>query len=179
MRISYIIILLIIINFISCKSYIDTKNNSFENDHMSFQFNCKQNHFKYYSKINGRADDQIFSNSHFEIDLPKNLNNWMLINNRYYFEYDYNQIILVYIPFKEENKNEGVWHVDDLEEEKIFSYMYDYWSEMKYNDNRLNTLNLKRVNKIYTNGKYEIVLFNVKEKNFHRYLDIVKTIRVN
>lgn len=179
MRISYVLIILITINFISCRSYIDNRTNSFKNNHMSFEFNCDQNKFKYYSKINGRADNQIFSSYHFEIDLPKNLSNWMKINNQFYFEYDHNQIILVCIPYKEENKEEIDWKLVDLEEEKIFNYMYDYWSEMNYDDNKLNTLNLKRVNKVYTNGKYEIVLYNVKVNNFHNYLDKIKTFKVN
>jgi hypothetical protein len=48
MRLSY---LLIVFSFISCRSYIDNKTNSFENSHMSFQFNYDQNKFKYYSNI--------------------------------------------------------------------------------------------------------------------------------
>jgi len=179
MRISYIVSVLIIIGCTSCKSYVDVQNNSFENDQMSFQFNCEQNNFKYYSNIKGRADDELFSSEHFEIDLPKNLNNWMGINNQFYFEYDHNQIILVYVPYKEEKKEEVAWELVDLAEEKIVDYMYDYWSQMNYNDNKLNELHLNRVNKVYTNGRYEIVLYNIKEKNFQHYLDQVKYFKIN
>lgn len=179
MRISYIVSVLIIIGCTACKSYVDVQNNSFENSHLSFQFNCEQNNFKYYSNIKGRADDELFSSEHFEITLPKNLRNWMSITNQYYFDYGSNQIILVYVPYKEEKKEEVAWKLVDLEEEKIVHYMYDYWSQMNYNDNKLNELSLHRVNKIYTNGRYEIVLYNIKEKNYQHYLDQVKNFKIN
>ncbi|ANH80066.1 hypothetical protein A8C56_02875 [Niabella ginsenosidivorans] len=181
MRLIFKILLavLCLINISSCRTYLDIERNSIASDYMTFRYNKDYNELDYFNKVNGVADKEVFYTTHFTIRLPKNIVYWKQLGNKFYFEYASKQIIYIYTSYKNEGKESDNWEVRDLEEGKDFSYLDEYWTnERGYNEDDLYKRNKERITKFYTNGKYAILLYNIKEKNYPPFLESIKTFRV-
>ncbi len=175
----YIIFFLLIVLTNSCVSYIDLPKNSISNDNMIFDYGSKENKFKYINKVNASADNDIYYTTHFSIDLPKGIVNWKISNNNFFFEYGDKQILYIYSSYKNDGKESANWKLEEIGYNEIVKYIGEYWDERRYNENYLYKKNNGRISKIYTNGKYKIVLYNVKIKSYPMFIQMVKTFDIN
>lgn len=162
----------------SCKTYIDVTEKSIRTDYMTFRYQKKYNEFDYFSKVNGVADKEVFYKTHFTIDLPKNIVYWMMLDNKFYYEYDSKQLIYIYTSYKNQGKQSDNWELKDMDKGAEWEYFGEYWNQRGYDEKELNAANSNRITKLYTNGRYEILLYNVKEKNYNSFLGRVKSFKV-
>ena len=177
-RILFVILLgIVLLN--SCKVYLDTMQNSIATDYMTFKYQKKYNELDYFNKVNASADKEVFYNTHFTVRLPKNIVHWKQFGNKFYYEYDSKQVIYIYAAFKNEGKDSETWELKNIAQGSELKYLEDYWiKERGYNENYFDKENKKRVTKLYTNGKYEILLYNIKEKNFSSFFEFIKTFKI-
>lgn len=179
MRLQLPLLLLFTMLLSSCKTYLDIAKNSITTDYMTFKYEKNYNKLDYFNKVNASADKDVFYTTHFSINLPKDIVYWTRLDNKFYFEYSSKQIIYIYTAYKNDGKESDNWEVRDLEGGKNFSYLDEYWTnERRYNEDDLYKRNKERITKLYTNGKYEILLYNIKEKNYPAFLESIKTFRV-
>lgn len=177
MRVQLLLVLLCAILLSSCKTYLDIARNSIAADYMTFKYQKNYNELDYFNKVNASADKEVFYTTHFTINLPKNLVYWKQLGNKFYYEYDSKQVIYIYTAYKNEGKESDSWELKNIEEGSEFKYLEDYWKERGYNENLLDVRKKNRVTKLYTNGKYEILLYNIKHKNFSSFSDFIKTFK--
>lgn len=179
MRLQLLLILLSAILLSSCKTYLDTSKNSIATDYMTFRYEKDYNELDYFNKVNASADKDVFYTTHFSINLPKDIVYWTRLDNKFYFEYSSKQIIYIYSSYKNEGGESDNWELKELPEGKGFSYLDEYWTNVRrYNEDDLYKRNKSRTSKLYTNGKYEILLYNIKEKNYPSFLELIKTFRI-
>jgi len=166
--------LLLVIIFISCKSYLD-REKSIHSDYFDFNYLKTYNEFVYKSKINSCADKEKYLTTNFKIRLPKNIKDWLISNPDFFYEYKQKQIIYIYTGYKNIGK-ESDWTLKYTNNEEIKDLLYKFWVKKNYHyDNLINKPN--RITRLYTNGKVKILLFNIKQKNFENFLGLVKTFK--
>lgn len=168
---SFSLILLII----SCASYIDVPKNNFNDNNIKFEFARDVNNFKYTNNVNASADKNIYYATHFSINLPKGIVNWTRNSNNFFFEYKDKQIFYVYSSFKNEGQESLNWRLNDVDYNEVLRYIGEYWDNRKYNENFLYKSYKGRVSKLYTNGKYKILLYNIKTENIETFIQNAKT----
>ncbi len=173
----YSISILVVLFITSCSTYIDKTENNINNESMIFNYGLNENKLIFISKINASADGHIFYNTHFELSLPKKMLNWSRKSNEFFFEYDNKQIIYLYIPYKNEEKESAKWEMKDIDYHDALN-LGEYWEERKYEENYLYKEHTKRISKIYTNGKYIIMLYNIKDINYPQFVQNVKTFKL-
>jgi hypothetical protein len=179
MKIKFLFIVLWAIPLGSCKVYLDTAGRSISTDYMMFKYQKDYNEFDYFSKVNAVADNQTFYTTHFSIRLPKNIVYWKQLGNKFYYEYDSKQLIYIYTAYKNEEKESNKWELKDIGEASAFKYLEDYWiKERDYPESYFEKKRKKRVTKLYTDDKYDILLYNIKEKNLSVFLDFIKSFKV-
>ena len=102
-------------------------------EYMDFNFKESHNEFIYKSKINAIADNDIYYKTHFSIKLPKNLKNWQISSNEFFFEYSGKEIIYINSGYK--NKGQaGKWVIKDTNDDEIFNTLNSYWTIRKYSE---------------------------------------------
>lgn len=159
----------------SCKTYLDISKNSIATDYMTFKYQKNYNELDYFNKVNAARDKDVFYTTHFTINLPKDIVYWMKSGNTFFFEYDSKQVIYIYTAYKNEGKDSDTWELKNVDEGSELKYLEDYWKERRYNESLLDVRKKNRVTKLYTNGKYKILLYNIKQKNFFSFFDFIKT----
>jgi hypothetical protein len=179
MKLNLLVLITVSVLLNSCKAYLDTKsNNSIETDYMTFKYLKDHNELNYFNKVNSAADNQKFLTTHFSINLPKGLVFWKQLGNQFYFEYDSKQLIYIYSAYKNVGSESPNFELKDVEnQKKVAEELQDYWVKergYKY----LNKRNNDRVYKLYTNGKYRIVFYNIKKKEFTKFHESVKTFAI-
>ncbi|SHF40185.1 hypothetical protein SAMN05444377_10827 [Flavobacterium fontis] len=143
-------------------------------EYMDFNFKESHNEFIYKSKINAIADNDIYYKTNFSIKLPKNLKNWQISSNEFFFEYSGKEIIYINSGYK--NKGQaGKWVIRDTNDDEIFNTLNSYWTKRKYSEGNLKVFNSSRVSKVYTDGKALILLYNIKKENFEKYFELIKS----
>ena len=168
-------ILLLAIVTGSCGSYVD-HGESVKSDVMEFKYEENYNQFIYKSKINSTADNEVLYTTHFSVNLPKNIRNWQTSSNEFYFEYDSKEIIYINAGYK--NKGDaGKWSESQPSNDEIYAKLSSYWGKRKYNEDALKGGNSGRVSKVYSDGKVSILLYNIKQENFEKYLGLVKSFK--
>lgn len=178
MKQSLLPLLLCALFLTSCKVYLDNERNTINADYMSFKYGKKYNELDYFSKVNASAGTQTFYTTHFTVRLPKGIVYWKQYGNKFYYEYDSKQVIYIYSAYKNEGQESEKWELKDIDEGSELKYLEDYWKGRNYNENFLAQRKKNRVTKLYTNGKYDILLYNIREKNFSSFLDFIKTFLV-
>ncbi len=163
----------------SCSSYIDVPKNSINNNSMVFDYGSNENKLKYINKVNSSADHEIYYTTHFSIALPKGIVNWTRSSNNFFFEYGDKQIFYIYSSYKNEGQESGNWELKDIGYNEILKYIGEYWDERKYDENYLYKAHTGRVSKFYTNGKYKILLYNIKPENLQTFIQSAKTFETN
>ncbi|MBA9073167.1 hypothetical protein GGR22_001293 [Flavobacterium gossypii] len=159
----------------SCGSYLDY-GNDIHTEYMDFNYMEKYNEFIYKSKINASAGSKVYYTTHFSVNLPKKIKNWQSSSNEFFFEYDGKEIIYINSGYK--NKGEaGKWTMRETNGDEIYKKLSSYWDKRKYDENSLNGSKSGRASKVYSDGKALILLYNVKEKNFEKYLELVKSFK--
>ncbi|TDO67871.1 hypothetical protein EV143_1254 [Flavobacterium chryseum] len=166
---------IIVITTCSCNTYLDRGNN-IKTDYMDFNYMESHNEFVYKSKVNSIADNEVFYTTHLSIDLPKKIKFWTSSNNEFYFEYDDKQIIYIYSGYKNGGVS-GQWKMRETNDNEIYVRLNPYWHKRKYNEDNLKSGHSGRTSKAYTDGKVIILLYNIKQENFERYLALVKTFK--
>lgn len=179
MRKRSLLLLLCVSLLNSCKVYLDVAPNSINADYMTFKYDKEYNELNYFSKVNASADNQIFYTTHFSVRLPKDIVYWKQYGNKFFYEYDSKQVIYIYTSYKNEGKESDNWQLKDIDAGSERRYLEDYWKEREYDEKYLEVRKTGRVTKLYTNGKYEILLYNIKERNFSSFLSFIKTFRIN
>lgn len=163
-----------------CKSYyIDLPQNTINNNYIVFDYGIYENKFLYKSNVYAKADKEVYKPFHFEVILPKNIVNWEINSNHFFFEYSDKQIIYIYSAFREESQDIGVgnWEVKEVYYTDILEYIGEYWEKRKYNEDYLYKIHTERVSQLYTNGKYKILLFNIKKDNLSFFIQCIKTLK--
>jgi uncharacterized membrane-anchored protein YitT (DUF2179 family) len=178
MRIQLILSMLCVLLLCSCRTYLDTAKNSIVTDYMIFKCQKNYNELDYFNKVNASADKDIFYTTHFTINLPKNIIYWKQVGNKFYYEYGSKQVIYIYTAYKNEGKESDSWELKKIDKGSELKYLNDYWKERKYDENFFDIEKKNRVTKLYTNGKYEILLCNIKDKNFPSFFEFIKTFKV-
>lgn len=162
----------------SCASYIDIPKNSINNDSMIFEYGNNENKLKYINKVNASADHEIYYTTNFTIILPKSIINWTRSNNIFFFEYEDKQIIYIYSAYKNEGKESDNWKLLEIEPNEVENYLNNYWSKRNYDENFLYKTHRGRLSKLYTNGKYKILLYNIKTENLPGFIESAKTFNI-
>jgi hypothetical protein len=175
----YLICVLLSLMVSSCSSYIDVPKNNINNNNMVFDYGSNENTLKYVSKVNASADHDIYYTTHFSIELPKNIVNWNIGSNNFFFEYDDKQIFYIYSSYKNEGPESENWELKDIDYNEVLKYIGEYWDKRKYNENYLYNAHNGRVSKLYTNGKYKILLYNIKTANLQTFIQSAKTFNTN
>ncbi|MBY8963100.1 hypothetical protein KJK34_10085 [Flavobacterium sp. D11R37] len=175
----FIFLILCCISLMSCKTYIDIRQSSHFTDSYKFHFYNDFNEFYYYSKVYGTSGKAIYYPNHFKIKLPKKIITWGASDNNFFFEYNSKQIIWIKSAH-ENSKEEKNWMIydyccDNIDKDRHFLW---YWEERRYNSKYLSLKNTNRVSKKYSNGKIDIILFNIKEENITEYLELVKSLKL-
>jgi hypothetical protein len=146
---------------------------------MTFVYEKDDNDFDYFNKVNASTDRDVFYTTHFSIKLPKKIVYWQKFDaNKFYYEYDSKQIIYIYTAYKNEGKESDKWELKEVNERDELNCLKDYWNERNYNLKLLDVKKTDRITKLYTNGKYEILLYNIKEKNFTSFFELIKTFAI-
>ncbi|WP_026706152.1 hypothetical protein [Flavobacterium soli] len=170
----YLIIILIIF-FVSCGTYVD-RGKSIHTDFVDFTYLKNYNEFVYKSKINAVADNEVYYTTNFSLNLPKNIKGWFISDNEFYFEYANKEIIYINSGYRNSDNN-GNWMVREINNEEINRFLSSYWNKRKYNEDDLEHEIFGRTSKIYSDGKVTILLYNIKSKNFDKYLDLAKSFK--
>ena len=163
----------------SCKSYVDVNNSKVSDKGMNFNFYENFNSLDYFSSVNASADNDIFYTTHFTINLPKKIVYWEISSNNFFFEYDSKQIIYIYSSYKNKGQESENWELKDIDYNEVLKYIGEYWDKRNYNENYLYEAHNERVSKLYTNGKYKILLYNVKTENLQAFIQSAKTFNTN
>lgn len=167
-----LIILIVTAILYSCTPYLDYGKN-IHTDYIDFNYLENYNEFIYKSKINSIADKEIYYTTHFSINIPKEIKNWESSGNTFYFEYGSKEIIYINTGYK--NKQEvGGWTLREANNDEIYNMLSSYWNKKKYNENTLKKRGLKRVSKVYFDGRVSILLYNIKQENLDDYLGLIK-----
>ncbi len=168
------VLFLTVIFLSSCYSYIDRGKNihTKQND-----FIIKNNHneYIYKSKIQGRNEDEVFKPRHFKIKLPKGIIYLVQVDNKLYVEYVGKQIICVKSSYLNQQIKKQKWKQIYPDNDLLENFLLDYWLERNYDVDKITKR--QRITKIYTNGKFTILLYNIKKKNFDNYINFVKSVR--
>ncbi|MCI3938901.1 hypothetical protein MQX03_17000 [Chryseobacterium aahli] len=175
----YSIFALLTLLLSSCASYVDVPENSINNNTMVFDYSGNENRLKYVSKVNTSADHDVYYTTHFSITLPKNIVNWNIASNNFFFEYNDKQIFYIYSSYKNEVQTSKNWELKDITHNEVLKYIGEYWDKRKYNENHLYKAHNGRVSKLYTNGKYKILLYNIKTENLQTFIRSAKTFNTN
>lgn len=178
MRIQFILSILSLLLLCSCRTYLDGTTNSINTDYMTFKCQKKYNELNYFNNVNASADKEVFYTTHFSITLPKGIVYWTRMDNKFYYEYDSKQVIYIYTAYKNEGKESDTWELKNINEGGELKYLEEYWKKRGYNEEQLVVKGKNRVTKLYTNGKYEILLYNIKQKNFSSFLNFIKTFKI-
>ena len=168
----FFITLLIVV--FSCNSYIDV-GKSWHSEYVDFIIKDAYNEYIYKSKIAGSNEDETFWPRNYKIKIPKGIISYTQIGNILYVEYRSKQIICVKAKYLNDNVKEEKWKLIGPEEETIVNMLSEYWEEKNYNFDRIHTRK-NRITKLYTNGIFTILLYNIKKKNFDHFLNMVKSI---
>lgn len=181
MKYSIIYIAIILYSLSSCRTYYDKESYQdlyYENDFL-MKFYKTYNELYYFNPINGSADHEIFYNTHFTMNLPKGITYWMRSGNHFFYEFDSKQIIYIYNPFRNDGTESGEWKLKDVNEGYEDYNLEQYWvNERKYKESHLFKNHKNRITKIYTDGKYQLLLYNIKTENFDMFLNFAKTFKV-
>ncbi|QYJ68238.1 hypothetical protein [Flavobacterium litorale] len=172
------IILTVCLSFLSCNTYIDINRYSHHTERYKFHFYHDFNEYIYYSKIYGKAGDKLYYPYHFNIKLPKKIANWGSSDTNFFFEYNSKQIIYI----KSDYQNPGIedkWVISDYygDISREYSFIW-YWKERGYNIRYLQGEQENRINKLYSNGKIDIILYNIKPENVEKYLTLIKSFKI-
>lgn len=175
----YSIIFLLVLLVSSCASYIDVPQNSINNDSMVLEYGISENKLKYINNVNASADNDIFYTTHFTMTLPKGIVNWTIKSNNFFFEFDEKQILYIYSSYKNEGQESENWELKDINYNEVLKYIGEYWDKRKYSENYLYKTHNGRVSKFYTNGKYKILLYNIRTENLQTFIQSAKTFDTN
>jgi hypothetical protein len=145
---------------------------------MIFEYGSDENKFNYINDINASADHEVYYTTNFSITLPKGIINWIKSNNNFFFEYDNKQIIYIYSAYKNEGKESDNWILSEISSDKARNDLNYYWEKRKYNENYLLKEHSGRISKLYTNGKYKILLYNIKNENLPIFTQATKTFNI-
>lgn len=180
-------ITLVLLVFISsCSPYFDlAKNQGIADDEwVKFKFGENSNTLTVVDRIPSAAHGQTFHHQKFEIKLPKKLKQWWFEGENYLIECSDGQIIGVNPGYAEENKKPKEWYLKDpiVSDEIFYAEIFSYVSSYDLSKKKLeyvDEIKLKkgRISKIYSNGEVDILLYNVKSKNFEHYLELIKSFR--
>jgi len=157
---------------------MDVAGDGITTDYMTLRYNNNYNELDYFNKVNGVADKEVFYTTHFAINLPKKIVYWTRLDNKFYYEYDSKQLIYIYTSYKNEGKESDRWELKDMDEGSEWKYLGEYWSKRGYDEKELDAAKSNRITKLYTNGKYEILLYNINEKNYGSFLERIKSFKV-
>ncbi|QYJ68244.1 hypothetical protein [Flavobacterium litorale] len=164
---------------ISCKPmYFDINGYSYITDNYSFNFGSNFNEFYYNSTIHGVAEETVYYKQHFRINLPKKIITFAISDNDFFFEFPDKQIIYI----KSDYETLGVkddWIISDYYGDISSEYPFIwYWKERGYNIRYLQGERENRINKLYSNGKIDIILYNIKPENVEKYLTLIKSFKI-
>lgn len=157
----------------SCCSYLDRGKN-IHTDNMDFNYLENHNEFVYKSKVNAIADKEVFYTTNFSVNLPKHIKHWESSSNEFYFEYDSKEIIYLNVGYKNKGVSDS-WTVRESNNDEIYTKLSSYWDKRKYSEDALKAEGVGRVSKVYSDGKVSILLYNIKQENFEKYLALVKS----
>jgi len=143
---------------------------------MDFIYRESYNEFIYKSKVNSRADKEVYYQTHFKLYLPKRIKNWQISSNEFYYEYDDKEIIYIYSGYKNVG-TPGKWMLRETNDKEIYKRIDPYWHKRKYDEDALKSGYSGRTSKIYTDDKVIILLYNIKQENFERYLTLIKSFK--
>lgn len=179
MRVQLLLMLLLFtVALSSCKTYMDVAGDGITTDYMTLRCKNNYNELDYFNKVNGVADKEVFYTTHFTVELPKKIVYWTMSDNRFYYEYDSKQLIYIYTSYKNEGKESDTWELKDIDEASTWKYLEEYWNKRGYDEKEIDGLKSNRVTKLYTNGKYKILLYNIKAKNYASFLERIKSFKV-
>lgn len=172
-----LILFIIFFFFSSCSVYLDNPHeNEIRSESLDFTYLNHYNEFVYKSKINGKADGQIFYTTHFSVRLPKKIKNWRILGNDFFFEFDGKEIIHIYSGYVNEG-TAGDWIARETNNEEVDKKLHYYWDERKYSEESLNVNQSNRISKVYSDGRISILLYNIKRDNFENYLALIKNFK--
>lgn len=175
----YLIFFLLVLLMSSCTSYIDLPKNSINNNSMILEYGNSENKFKYINKVNVSADHELYYTTNFSIILPKGMINWTRSNNNFFFEYKDKQMIYIYSAYKNEGKESNDWKLLEVEGNEVDNFLNNYWEKRGYKEKYLLEKHVGRISKLYTNGKYKILLYNIKTEKLSVFIRSAKTFTIN
>jgi len=146
---------------------------------MIFEYGSDENKLKYINKVNASTEHDIYYTTHFSITLPKRIVNWSKSNNNFFFEYDDKQVFYIYSSYKNEGQESENWELKDIDYNEVLKYIGEYWDKRNYNEDYLYKAHNGRVSKLYTNGKYKILLYNIKTEMLPMFIQSTKTFNIN
>ena len=162
----------LLIVIVSCKTTIDKEYLSSPSKNKGYYFlaTATYNYFEFYP-TDASADRNSYYSTNFKFRAPKGLIWWKQSGNNFFFEYDYKQIILIKTSFINSKSKEEDWKLKDFDIEENFSEsLFQYWREREFSENSFFKKRKNRKSVIYSNGKHEIILFNIKQKNLEQFL---------
>ena len=86
-------------------------------------------------------------------------------------------MICVYSSYANKEGHGDEWKLFEPKENDEFNYLDEYF-EKKVKGNKRKNRKAGRITKVYTNSKYEILLYNIKKENFDSFYDFVKSFKV-
>ena len=171
------LILLCAAIFGSCKVYSDAAKYRAA-DTVEFECSTQYNKLSYTEKMNKCIDSQACSTGCFSIKLPKGLVYWSSHKNSFYFEFKSRQVICIRSACTNEETKFYNWHITGLKKGAELAYIEHYWTgERGYNADYFNKLRKKRAVLLCTNGRYNILLCNIKPKNFSQFYKFAETFK--
>lgn len=180
-----LIFLFAVIGIVSCKSgvkYIDAEapNNELAYEPFKLILEKDYNIVELNKTKPVKVGDNTMYHMRYRLRIPKNLVNWSIKGRKYIFEYDDKEIIAIDGGYTSSPQKEQ-WELRDSINYGILKpYIENYSADRAYGDNYLknylDSVPADRVTKMYSNGATRVLLFNIKEKNFDSYFNLIKTI---
>jgi hypothetical protein len=159
----------------SCNRYIDSARRIQKTAVAdgAFHFYADSNVLHYKNKIGLSRDKQVSYPKAFEVALPKSIRHYFFSNSQeFYFYYDDNQTIFININLEDNGLASDSFYVPDkiIIDNHISKNLIS--SKEKYN---INKISFKSVRKqaIIRKGAATILLHNIKEENYTKFLNLL------
>jgi len=127
-----------------------------------------------------KGDNEIYKPKPFEINLPKKIKYWEAItSSNFGFYYKSKQVIFINTDLENcsNNKSDSIIYTPSEKEiETLITTTFETSRKKRRNIKEIPLLK-RRKNQIIKKQEITILLYNIKNKNFNQYLDLVKTFK--
>jgi hypothetical protein len=170
------LLIFILFLFLSCRTYIDSDFTVENIDKgISLEYGKNYNTLSVKFRTPFSTDTEIHFYQPFITNIPKRIISWRINDEKYFFEYIDNQILVISSKTIDYDIVSD-WKVSEVSNDQISYYLFDYLYEKGIDIDTISNKN-NRKSMLYTDDKTEILLFNMKKQELSTSLEILKSFK--